>query len=122
MKRRARVTNGVLTESEVAQIKWNLQQGLSTPREIAQAYGVGTETIRRIDRGDTWAHVQALPPDQAQSAAPASEISEEEIEASKQRLLEKLQGDIGKVKRIDGELEELKNEDDDQFTRPNPYY
>ena len=36
--------------------------GAGTPvRDIAQAYGIGQETVRRLLRGETWARVEASP-------------------------------------------------------------
>ena len=51
---RQRKSNTGLIEAEVRHIRKLLVEGMS-PREIAQAYNVGLETIRRIDRRDTWA-------------------------------------------------------------------
>ena len=58
--RRQRTSNAALSDEEVARIKRNLAGGMS-PREIAQAYGVGAETIRKIARGDTYHWVTTEP-------------------------------------------------------------
>ena len=55
---RQRTAGAILTEHEVARIKLNIKQGLPL-REMAQAYGVALDTIRRIARGDSWAWVLA---------------------------------------------------------------
>lgn len=52
-KKRSLTGANVLTEFEVARIKRNLNKGMR-PGEIAHAYLVGVETIRRIARGETW--------------------------------------------------------------------
>lgn len=57
-------TNSALTEETVARIKGLLTRG-HTPKELGQAYGLATETIRRMGRGETWAWVS--PDDTAES-------------------------------------------------------
>lgn len=49
--------SAILTEEDVRRIKERLGHyggKREWPRDIAKEYMVGTETIRRIDRGDTW--------------------------------------------------------------------
>ena len=46
-----------LTLEKVRWVKEELMKGEAGRRELANALGVGTETIARIDRGDSWAHV-----------------------------------------------------------------
>lgn len=52
-----RIGGAKLTESTVRVIKMKLNQGFSV-KMMAQAYGVGKETIARIKRGDTWSWVR----------------------------------------------------------------
>jgi hypothetical protein len=47
---------GKLTEDIVRRIRRGASEGQS-PREIGMLFGVATETIRRIVRRETWAHV-----------------------------------------------------------------
>lgn len=88
---RQRIAGAALTTREVAGIKVRLSRG-DSPRLIAQDYDVGTETIRRIGRGETWAWVEAaeflidplaeiIPPE------PLPEAVQAELAESAQRLL-----------------------------------
>lgn len=63
----------------VAEIRRQYWAGTLKPREWAQAYKVGSETIRRIARGDTYGNVeveeglptfQVVPPPVAQAPGP----------------------------------------------------
>lgn len=49
-----REANARLTRGDVVKVRELSREGHSA-RAIAQAYGVGIETIRRVLRGDTWA-------------------------------------------------------------------
>lgn len=89
---RQRLAGAALTEREVAGIKTRLQQG-HLPRAIADDYGVATESIRRIGRGETWAWVEAseFQTSSLTSILPPEELSPEQqaqIAESAQRLLE----------------------------------
>lgn len=53
-RQRALSRSSILSEGDVIKIKQRLASGEPT-RTIARSYQVGTETIRRISRGDTWA-------------------------------------------------------------------
>jgi hypothetical protein len=44
--------NSTLTENDVRAIRRNA--GKSTTRQLAEAYGIGIETVRKIIRRDTW--------------------------------------------------------------------
>lgn len=48
--------NAAFTEAEVLRII--AQKGQMSAKELADLHGVGKETILRIWRGDTWAHLQ----------------------------------------------------------------
>jgi len=60
-----------LTTSQAAVVKWRLQQiehgATDTDEQIAVDYGVSVKTIRRIARGYIYAHVRALPPQEAKT-------------------------------------------------------
>lgn len=66
-QQRQRTGSATLTAEEVRVIKRLLREAREGygdgrylgPRAIAQMYQVGTETIRRIDRGDTWGWLEA---------------------------------------------------------------
>lgn len=96
------------TESDVARIKRLLLAGFS-PREIAQARGCSTETIRRMGRGETWGHVEPEPLGGKSEPLPIPD----EIKASQERL-QKLLAEAQEVKEVDAELERMK--------RKTPYY
>ena len=54
---RQRTKTGILTQAEVAKIKFLLLQG-APKRQLKDAYGVSLWTIRAIARGDTWHWVE----------------------------------------------------------------
>jgi hypothetical protein len=56
-RNRQRTGGAVLSSEQVAVIKRKLLLDFSS-REIAESYGVGTETIRRIARGETWGWIE----------------------------------------------------------------
>lgn len=61
-RNRQRIGGAVLTSAEVALIKRRLLDGIEAPRDIGNSYGVSTETIRRIGRGDAWGWVEPAEP------------------------------------------------------------
>lgn len=79
-----------LTIPEVAKIKRNLLDGFAI-RDIAEAYMLGFETIRRIKRGETWGDVAAEPkPGDLPAVEDLPPISPElaaEAKASQERML-----------------------------------
>ena len=88
------------TEMEVREIKIRLQGGAS-PREIAKLFGVASETIRKIHRGDTWAWVTVLPrADDAEMAAAA--------ESSLEKMQRLLASQKAGVEKANAAVEELK--------------
>lgn len=46
--------NAKLDEEDVRHIRWLLRTGQASPREIAKARGLAVETVRRIERRETW--------------------------------------------------------------------
>lgn len=102
-----RTSGAILTEQEVARIKMNAGKGM-TAREMAQAYGVALDTIRKILRGDSWVWVKA-----EEEGMPLPEETPEmvrDIEASQARLLAMLkeQGlDQPKQSPLDRMMEEV---------------
>ena len=88
---RQRTAGAVLTEQEVARIKLNIKQGGIPLREIAQAYGVALDTIRRIARGDSWAWVLA---EDEQAIMPGATAESKQAAAESQaRLMARLQAE-----------------------------
>lgn len=78
--------NAALTEAEVRLIKQALMEGNAAPG-IARIYGVSAETIRRINRGETWGWLDAEP----LPVAPAEDLPPTpEEEAIYQASLERL--------------------------------
>ena len=76
---RQRKSNTGLIEAEVRHIRKLLVEGMS-PREIAQAYNVGLETIRRIDRRDTWAWLdQEVPPKLPSTSPEADQAAQDSL-------------------------------------------
>lgn len=76
--------NAALSEAEVRLIKQALMEGNAAPG-IARIYGVSAETIRRINRGETWGWLDAEPEPVPVEAPPTPE--EEAIyQASLERL------------------------------------
>ena len=53
-RKRMRMGNSTLTEQDVRDIRRRLARGESNPRMEARFHGVGLETIKRIERRDTW--------------------------------------------------------------------
>jgi transposase len=66
-----------LTEAQVRVIKQSLADGMR-PRALAKIYMVGTETIARIKRGDTWGWVTLQEPQDRLDAVLSVPLSEEE--------------------------------------------
>lgn len=96
------VANAKLTAEQVVHIKKCLLEGF-LPVEIAHVYGVGKETIARIKRGETWAHIRVegeevmqrpnrLEAQQRESAKMPPELALDagRIEEAKQRTLREL--------------------------------
>lgn len=81
-RQRALSTSSILKEDDVRKIKARLAVG-DSPREIAKDYLVGAETIRRINRGETWAW---LTPEQPTQDAEGERKIEEAAAASQKRL------------------------------------
>jgi hypothetical protein len=73
--------SAVLDEYSVARIKRNLLNGL-TSRQCAESFGVATETIRKIGRGDSWVWVEPADSSGQIPNAPSAE----EIQVSLERL------------------------------------
>lgn len=81
-RNRQRTGAAVLTEDQVAHIKHRLFTG-TPPRSIADEYGVGIETVRRISRGDTWGWVPAKNP----KDEPKPDFDQDASLAALQRML-----------------------------------
>ena len=73
-----------LTDAEVPGLRYRLRHGLSTVHEEADRYGVGVESIRRANRGDTFRHVrEGL---ETPLSTPERDRLEAEADASLKRL------------------------------------
>lgn len=110
-RRNRRTASAVLTENEVRLIKRALLRKESTPREIAQIYCVGVETIRKISRGDSWGWVIDAPGveerEDAMMSTPMSAGMRDAAQESLQKLLnmgipitqgeDRLQAEMAKV-------------------------
>lgn len=82
-----RLGAATLTEAEVRVIKTKLAEG-ATPRELAEVYQVGLETIRRIKRGDSWAWVEGEA--QEERLIPLTPELAAKAQASQEKLLRRL--------------------------------
>lgn len=120
--------NAKLTEAQVRIIKQDLKdyhEGKSgdSPVEIGKALGLGTETIRRIDRGETWGWVSldneanlaavlsapATPEEQATMDKMAKEMFEWQ-EARKVSAVDKMAQSVKEVKRPDELVDDIGKE------------
>lgn len=72
-----------LTEDDVRRARQLHAQGQLNVREFARICGVGTETLRRAVRGDTWGHVTEV---ETRSEAEMEKAAEASL-AKLQRLL-----------------------------------
>lgn len=77
--RGSRNGNSTLTESDVRAIRASRE----SPRRLAEFYGLGVETIRRILRRESWAWLPEEPADQG-SAAASTQSAERLLEILKQ--------------------------------------
>lgn len=91
----SKLANAQLTEREVRLIRAALARG-AKPKALAELYGTGVETIRRIGRRETWAWVtDEFRPEEAEATAelalpPKTEETEAAAAASLARLQELL--------------------------------
>ena len=98
-----RAPRALLTEADVRRIR---RLAPTTPtRQLADDFGIGLETVRRIVRWDTWRWV-------SEDEAPARELSLAEIEASKARFLEKMGLPSLGLTRLQAEVAKLHKGDD----------
>lgn len=58
--RTRRKSNGKLNEAQVIEIRDFLIKGILTFNQIGEIFGVSHVTIRRIDKGETWTHVEGI--------------------------------------------------------------
>lgn len=117
--RRQREHSGRLTVKEVAQIKRHLLDGTSTPRELAAAFSIALQTVRAIQRGDTWAWVtpdhEHL--DQLETSPEAASAAEDSLkrlldanpDLPVQRLVEDIDAVAAKRREADESLDNLKS-------------
>lgn len=74
---RRRAASGFLTEDVVAHCRYQMLNGLATPRQLAEVHGVSTRCMADIRRGDTWGWVAPqcmtnVPPPAANAAQPTA--------------------------------------------------
>lgn len=80
-----------MSDREVIDMTRRLDAGLTTVRQEAIRFGVGTETIRRARRGDTFAHLKVNNPELAIIGEPraiAPQPTEDELNSGLERLME----------------------------------
>ena len=105
--RGSRNGNASLTEAQVRVIKAMLRDTTVSYREIARIYMVSSETIRRINAGDTWAWIELDAPMNFEEAPLAVGTK---TAADAQRSLDivlKMTQDIHKAREGDRLLDEL---------------
>lgn len=108
--------NATLKPEEVRHIRKLARDGMTTAA-IARVYMVGTETIRRVVRRDTWAW---LADEVETTPLPDSPEVTQQIAASKERFLKMLAEEQEKQARGDNLLGELKGEQDGQASAGKP--
>ena len=114
VRRRQRTQSGILSEVEVARIKWGLENG-HTPRQLAEMYDMSLWSIRAIRRGDTWgwvkpqANLEQVVMMKLEEATPEEKAAAEESAARVfARINAELQGlPVAKEKRADIQLNQL---------------
>lgn len=114
VRRRQRTQSGVLSEYEVARIKWGLENG-HTPRSLAEVFDVSLWTIRAIRRGDTWGWVKPQVELEHAATIPLGEATPQEkadMEAVAQRVMARVNAEasalpIAREKLADKQLDEL---------------
>lgn len=105
----ARVGNAQFTDEQVRRIRregalWNMgEPGGRDPREQAEIYGVGTETIRRILRRDTW---NWLPDVEVKT----EDMLQKEAEASQERMTRMMNEEIARRALPDQIVKEVEAE------------
>lgn len=85
--RRFNTKSATLTPDQVYAIRQEYESG-ATQGELCRKYGVSINTIGRIVRGETWTQFQGPRTEHIHDKPPASD---EEIQASEQRLRESLE-------------------------------
>jgi hypothetical protein len=58
-KPEGRITSNKLKPKQVAQIKKALAKGKTTKVKLSQKYKVSSTQLKRIERGENWAHIEA---------------------------------------------------------------
>lgn len=74
-KQSSKIGNAKLTEELVRNIRYLLDTGQNTPKELSAIYGLGTEQVRRIGRRECWAWVtdSAIPIDSPEMTSAAGD-------------------------------------------------
>ncbi len=91
-QRGSRNGNAALTEAQVRVIKAALRDTDVSYRELGKIYMVSSETIRRIDVGDTWQWITLeldIMKDLPVEATPVSTKTDADAEASLRKFLDK---------------------------------
>ena len=94
-------TNASLSEAEVRSIRLRARTERASVRLLAQEYGVGAETIRRVLRWETWAWVSEEGP----GATPQEHAAAEQ--AAAKASLERLHAALDAARKPDEMLERL---------------
>lgn len=88
--------NSSLTEADVRQIR---RVGATTPtRQIAEAYGIGVETVRKIIRRDTWQWV---------TDAVSDDVLMERARESEARIVRLMEGQVTAQEKVKTSLSEI---------------
>lgn len=108
-------TNSSLTEVDVRAMRLQHALGQASPKQLAAAYKVAVETVRKILRWETWGWVSEEGPgathEQWAGGKPA--LTDDAIAASKARFMAglsgpaRLQQEVTALKRTDKLLDEL---------------
>ena len=93
-----------MSDRQVVDMTRRLNAGLTTVKEEAIRFGVGTETIRRARRGDTFPHLQVDNPERAivgEVRALSPEPTENEMQAAMSRMFRVQEEQEKKRKSLD---------------------
>lgn len=93
---------GLFSPADIREIRRQAAAGTLAPREWAASRQCGVETIRRIARRETYAHIPDLP-----EALPTAEPSSEALAASLARLTQAAQALPPQPREVNALLDEL---------------
>ena len=92
--------NAKLSREQVIEIRKRLSMGISSVAEEAVRYGVGRETIRRANRGETWGELHTEGADfNSGLMKPIAPLPTEEVKTDFEARMLRLQEEVDRGKR-----------------------